>query len=786
MPAQLTGNADQYRAATPSFAGFGYSYWKFNKGGWLDDANKLCNFTSCYQRQGTLVLKYLAYIPAFFLLPGLASVSYAEEPASCIVAPAPVVVDKALGDIKPDSEPGNNEIRISSESARVIGQNTTVFEGNVIMVHRGRKVHADKATYDRAEARLNLEGNVRIETAKGDVFETSGARLDANSEVGTLENGDFYFLSNQSRGNAKKMVLQGDKSITFDSVHFSTCPANRESWSIYFRHLTLDRESDDAIGRHAVFRVRKVPVFYSPYLRLPLGNRRKSGFLVPDFGTNEKTGTIFSLPYYINLAPNYDATVTPRWLERRGIQANTEFRYLGETYSGMANFNYLPDDRLAGINRSYADLHHEYHPRDNLSATIDYLQVSDSSYFSDNLGGFSLESNPTHLTRRFAVDYYPRGWAIDGQMVNYQILDTTLTPGEQPHQRAPQVGVRMNPRFVNGFTTTLSMQYGKFDHPNATVESATRINLNPGVRYSLYRPWGYLVPRINGYYTAYSNRSIGSDTSIATGTFSLDAGLNFAEKPVGHSGWRQTLEPRLFYVYSPYVDQSGLPVFDTAKAEFNFDSLFRDNRFVGGDLVGDTNQLTLALSSRWLDANDNDRLQAHIGQIFYFKDRLVQLPTDAAETQSYSETVAELSGFLGDHWYARSTWAFDPDSGGTSQTRQYLQYHPSQDRILSLGYRYVASDGESIDASGQWKFSPSWTLFSRVQYQLGSGKNLDSYAGFRYQTCCWAIQTMASRRLDNAGQQVNGVEFRVTLKGFGAGGFSDAHLPTAQSVFSDH
>jgi len=582
------------------------------------------------------------------------------------------------------------------------------------------------------------------------------------------------------------MVLKGDKSITFESVHFSTCPADRESWSIHFRRLRLDRESDNAIGHHAVFRIHKVPVFYSPYLRLPLGNRRQSGFLVPDFATNEKTGSSFSLPYYINLAPNYDATITPRWLEKRGIQAGTEFRYLGQTYSGLVNLNYLSSDRQAGIDRSYADLHHEYHPRENLSATFDYKEVSDPNYFSDNLGGTSLESNPTHLPRRLAIEYYPRGWAINAQMVDYQVLDTTLPATEQPSRRVPQIGVQMNPRFGNGVTTTLSMQYGRFDHPNPSVESATRINLNPGVRYSLYRPWGYLVPNLQGYSTAYTERSVGSDTTIATGVFSLDAGLNFTEKPLGHSGWHQTLEPRLFYVYSPYVNQSGLPVFDTAKAEFNFDSLFRDNRFVGGDLVGDTNQLTLALSSRWLDANDSDRLQAHVGQIFYFKDRLVQLPSDSIETQSHSETIAELSGFLSDHWYARSTWAIDADSGSTSQTRQFLQYQPSADRILGLGYRYVKNNAESVDLSGQWKFNPRWTLFSRLQYALNNDTNLDSYAGFRYQACCWAIQAMASRRVDNTGQQVSGVEFRLTLRGFGASGFSEARLPVSQSVFSDH
>ncbi|MGW8247663.1 MAG: LPS-assembly protein LptD [Acidiferrobacterales bacterium] len=718
------------------------------------------------------------------MLLGLASVARAEEPSSCIVPPAPVKLDKAINDIKPDPDLKNNEIRISAESAKLIGSNTTVFEGNVILVHRGRKILADKATYDRAAARLDLQGHVRIESAEGDVFQTSSARLNANSEVGTLENGDFYILTNQSRGNAKKMVLNQDKSITFESVHFSTCPADQESWSIYFRRLTIDRESDDAIGRNAVFRVQNIPVFYTPYLRLPLGNRRKSGILAPDFGTNEKTGASFSLPYYFNLAPNYDATVTPRWLEKRGILAGTEFRYLGNTYSGQANFDYLPADRLAGMDRSYANLQHEYHPRANLKATIDYQQVSDSNYFID-LEGNTLESNPTHLPQRLQVEYHPTGWAIDGQIVNYQVLDTTLIPSEQPYQRLPQIGVQMDPRYTGGLTTSLSAQYGRFEHSNASVESATRVNLNPGIRYSIYRPWGYLVPGINGYYTAYTDRSIGSDTAVSTAILSIDAGLNFSNKTLGDTGWQQTLEPRLYYVYSPYVDQSALPVFDTARAEFSFDSLFRNNRFIGGDRVGDTSQLTLALSSRWLDANDTDRLQAHIGQIFYFKDRQVVLPSGSPETQSHSETVAELSGILSDHWYARSTWAIDPDSGSTSQTRQYLQYQPRNDRILGLGYRYVASDGESVDVSGQWKFNPRWTLFSRLQYRLGDGKNLDSYAGFRYQACCWAIQAMASRRVDSSGQQVSGMEFRLTLRGLGASGFSDARLPLSQSVFSD-
>lgn len=717
----------------------------------------------------------------------MTSTAYAREAETCIVAPPPVSLDKAISGVRP-SAPDSNEILISSDSARVIKSDITVFEGNVILVHQGRRIHADSASYDRSAARLELKGNVRIESLEGDVFQSAGARLNTDDRVGTLENGDFYFTTNQSRGNARKMMLNEDKSISFESVHFSTCPADRESWSLYFRRLKLDRESDDAIGHHAVFRIHNIPVFYTPYLRFPLGNRRQSGFLIPEFGTNDKTGATFSLPYYFNLAPNRDATITPIWLEQRGIQAKSEFRYLGTTYSGEVELDYLSGDRITGIDRSYSAVHHMYRPLQNLTTTIDYEQVSDPNYFID-LEGSNLDSSPTHLPQQMQVDYRPDGWSINGKMVNYQVLDTTLTPAEIPYRRVPQISLLMDPRFgPAGLSTSLAMQYGQFEHSNAALESATRINIIPGIRYPLHRPWGYLVPGISGHYTAYTNRSTGSDTAVSSAIVTIDTGLNFTRKEVGHSGWRQTLEPRAFYVYSPYVDQSTLPIFDTAAAEFNFDSLFRENRFVGGDRIGDANQLTLALSSRWLDSNDLERLQAHIGQTFYFQDRQVSaaLPPSPPETLSQSETMVELAGMWRDHWYARGTWSWDTANGHTGQSRQFVQYQPGPDRIFSLGYRYVSSTGDSVDLSGQWKFGPKWSLFSRLQYDLGSDTNLDSYAGFRYQSCCWAIQAMASRRVDSSGLQVRGFEFRFSLSGLGGGNLSNTRLPLSQSVFSDH
>lgn len=686
---------------------------------------------------------------------------------------------------EPGSGHAGDTILISADSAYAVEAGTTTFEGNVVIEHRGRKILADRATYHRPSARLRLDGNVQIESAEGDFYETAAARLNTVRNTGSLEKGRFYFSANRSRGEARKMILNEDKSISFESVRFSTCPADNEAWSLYFRRLTLDRESDNGIGHHAIFRVNNFPVFYTPYFRFPLGNRRQSGFLVPEFGTSDKAGSMIALPYYFNLASNYDATITPRWMSRRGLQAESELRYLGNTYSGETNMFYLPRDSVTGTARSYISLQHSYRPTDTITASVDFRQVSDDNYFGDLASG-QTDSSPTHLPQRLLVSYKPTGWVVNGQIADYQVLDPTLATNEVPYRRVPQISLSMLPRrFDSGLTSSLDLQYGQFEHP--VLESAKRINLVSAIQYPIHNSWGYLTPALTGYYTAYQDRSVSSDTGLGDLAASIDGGLVFERKRLGDSGWHQTLEPRAFYAYVPYKDQATLPLFDTSEAEFSFDSLFRVNRFVGGDRIGDKNQLTLALGSRWFDGRDSERLQAQIGQTYFFQDRLVSaaLPPLPPRTGAQSETIAEVSGTLSASWYLRGTWSGDLSANTTSQSRQALQYQPGRNRIVSLGYRYVADSGDSLDAAVQWKLGTNWSLFSHVQYDPGSETSLNSLAGFRYRACCWSVQALASQRVDSLGQPSKAFEFRFTLTGLGGNDTNNENLPLSQSVFFD-
>jgi len=758
----------------------------------LEGTDKLCNFSVSNQPKGTPALKPLHQILRRLLITAACSTvimpgqtllaAPATAPGTCIVPPAPLNASPPAR----QNRQNDDKVLISADSAEVIGTDTTIFRGNVRIEHHGRTVLADEARYHRPTARLQLSGNVRLESEGGNLFMSDRADIDTDLQTGSLQVGDFYFSANQSRGSARQILFNEDKSVTLKSVKFTTCPVDNESWSLFFRQLTLDRESDNGIGRHAVLRVGGVPVFYTPYLRFPLGNRRQSGFLVPTFGESDATGTTLAVPYYLNLAPNYDATITARTMSSRGWQAESEFRYLGSQYSGTLLAQYLPGDYQTGTDRSYAAIHHQQNFTSNLSAAVDAETVSDNNYFQD-LGDASLASSPTHLPRSLRVDYQRDQWWANAMLLDYQVLDSSLATSDSPYRRVPQVSLATVP-FVagNGFTGSVSAQYARFEHP--VNESANRFIVDPVISMPLYRPWGYLAPSISGHLGAYQDRSSGSDTQVTTAALALDAGLLFERKRLAKSGWTQTLEPRAFYVYSPYVDQSSLPLFDTAEAEYSFDRLFRTNRFVGGDRIGDENRLTLALGSRWLDKHGTQRFHAGIGQSFYFADRRVSatLPASSPATDTQSDTLLEASSTFTDHLYFRSTWSWNPTSGKTNIGRQFLQYQPGGERIVSLGYRYQDLAGESTDLSAQWRLTPSWSLYSRLQYDLTTRTNLYSYAGFQYRSCCWGLQTLFSQRVDSSGKQLRAFQFQFNLTGLGASDLLGDKSPLAQSVFFDH
>jgi LPS-assembly protein len=677
-------------------------------------------------------------------------------------------------------------IQITADHLTATRDGKIVLEGHVTLVRGGQTISADRAVYDRQKNTVDAQGSVKLDTKEGDHFQSTSTFLRLDDNTGNAAAGEYFLHISHGRGHAKKILFKGQGRLILRGVRFTTCPAKREDWHLFIGTLKLNRKRDMGTAHNAVLLLKGIPLMYTPYLSFPLSDRRQSGFLIPNMGSTDAIGTYFILPYYLNLAPNYDATLRPRYMSRRGIQLQTEFRYLGKDLEGTAEVEALPGDRVTGTDRYSASLHHKQKLADHLSASADIDWVSDKDYLDDFSSSLARTSQ-SHLPQNLALRYQSRDWTAAALFSRYQTLDKSLIPSQYPYERLPQVSLDFRPlERANQLNYTLTGSATVFRHDDPVMPTGERLTVNPGISLPLRRDFGYVVPRLSLYHTSYYEQSDGANGGFTTGVASIDSGLYF-DRSGGHGGnrWKQTLEPRLFYVYSPYVDQDSLPVYDTSIPEFTFDSLFRENRFIGGDRVGDTNRLTAALTTRLFDDNTGiERLTASLGQVFYLADRRVSIPAGTPTTTSQSDLVGELGAFIGHHWYWRGSLLWDPASTATDAHTEYLQYHPTTDHILNLGYRYRRGVQELADVSAQWTLGSRWMLLARSQYSLQDQRNFDTTIGIEYRQCCWALRAVANRRIDQNSQQVSSMALQIAFSGLGgveSGTFRNP--PLSQSVF---
>jgi LPS-assembly protein len=682
-------------------------------------------------------------------------------PLARAAAPSTAVTHKGSGEVE--------QIHITADHLTATRDGKVVLEGHVTLVRGGQTISADRVVYDRKKNTVDAQGSVKLVTKEGDHFQSTSTFLRLNDNTGNAGAGQYFLHVSHGRGHAKKVLFEGKEKLILKGVRFTTCPADREDWHLFVSTLKMNRKRDTGTAHNAVLLLKGVPLMYTPYLSFPLSDRRQSGFLIPDMGSTDTIGTYFALPYYLNLAPNYDATLRPRYMSLRGLQLQTEFRYLGKSLEGTAEIEALPGDRVTGTDRYAASLHHKQRLSDHLTANADINWVSDQDYFDDFSSNLSLTSR-SHLPQNLTFQYQNRDWTLAALFSRYQTLDKTLLTTEYPYERLPQLSVELRPpERANQLNYTLRGSATMFRHEDPAMPTGERLTANPGISLPLRRDFGYFVPRLSLYHSSYYQQSNGANGGFTTGVASIDSGLYF-DRSVGRatSHWKQTLEPRLFYVYSPYVNQDSLPVYDSNIPEFTFDSLFRENRFVGGDRVGDTNRLTAAVTTRLVDENTGiERITASMGQVFYLADRRVSIPPGAPATTSQSDLVGELSAFIGRHWYWRGSLFWDPANAITDAHTEYLQYHPTKDRILNFGYRFRRGVQDLVDISTQWTLGSRWTVLARSQYSLLDQRNFDTTLGLEYRQCCWALRTVANRRINQNSQQVNSVAVQISFSGLG-------------------
>lgn len=624
------------------------------------------------------------------------------------------------------------------------------FSGEVTLQRADQTLQAAVMHYDQPQRRVLASGGVYYGAADVEL-RAEQMELALEQDSGAVTQAEYWLPKRHGYGTAAAILLRDAEHTDYQQVRYTTCTPDAQSWHLSAAELRLDETTQTGVGRDATLHLFGAPVLYLPYFSFPLSDQRKSGFLLPNIASTESTGLDVSVPYYWNIAPNVDATFTPRLMSDRGAMLGVEGRYLLPTQQGEAQLEYLPQDSELEKSRSSVALRQSglWAPWLRSEVVLDY--VSDRDYYRD-LGNAPDVVSTQHLEQRADVVLQGGPWTVLGRVQTFQTLDPDISRSNRPYQRLPQLLGSYRQPNLGGFDLGVQAEYVYFDHPDNLTGS--RVDVLPSLSYlGWQKPWGYVTPKLSYRHTRYDldTRSghplSGAQPERQLPLASVDAGLWF-ERPTQWFGTAvtQTLEPRLYYLYVPERDQDDLPNFDSAALDFSFAQLFRENRFSGTDRWADANQLTLALTSRWLTETDGAELaRVSAGRIFYFADRDVVLPGQLPEDESASAWVTELSTRWGLGWSARATVQWDSEAQNAEQSVLQLHYQPDRRRILNLAYRLREDELEQTDVSLSWQVSSRWQMIGRWNYALDEGRSLETLGGFEYESCCWIVRAFASR-----------------------------------------
>ncbi len=569
-----------------------------------------------------------------------------------------------------------------------------------------------------------------------------------------------------ARGDAKTILFEGQDTKRLKDARYTTCPADVDDWYIKAKDLEINDFTESGVAKNAYIEFKGIPILYTPWVSFSFNNQRKSGLLAPTYGTTSKSGFELSIPYYWNIAPNMDATIATRALSKRGVQLQGEFRYLQENFSGIDSVEYLPSDSLTGETRYYANLKHQHNLGHGWSAGLNLEKVSDDQYFSD-LSTRITTTSRINLPQQFNVDYNDDTWSFNALAQKYQTLDGV----SYPYERLPQLTLVGN-RDYGQFNANLYTQLVKFDtntHAPTNV-TGSRFTIYPSISMPIYETYGFLIPKVGVHHTNYSLSDDPYNQSSATRTLpivSLDGGLYFDRNfKIASRGYTQTIEPRVFYTYIPYANQSKLPIFDTSLYDLNFSTLFNENQFSGNDRINNANQLSLSLTTRLIESSSGtQRLSASIGQRYYFADEKVGLPGATLRENNSSDIIAGFTTNLKTKWNLDAFWQYNTDNSQAKRTTITSRYNPEPGKTLNLSYSYRRDSIDQVDISAQWPLRHNLYGVGRINYSMRDNQLIESIAGLEYDAGCWQARTLI-QRVETATAQANyALFFQLELGG---------------------
>lgn len=723
--------------------------------------------------------------------------------------------------------------------------------GDVVLRQSSMQVEADEATLHQAENRGELKGNVRIRD-NGMLVVGDRAEIQLDNGEAKVENAEYVIHKGHARGSALYAKREESAIVRLKDGTYTRCEPGSNAWHLKGNNVKLDPATGFGTATNVTLRVKDIPVFYTPYIYFPIDDRRQSGFLAPGISTSSDTGFSLSTPYYFNLAPNYDATLYPTYMAKRGLLMEGEFRYLTKGSEGQVGGAYLDDkEDERELQSDYEDQRWMYNWQhkqgldERLLAEVDYTDISDPYYFQDLSSDLENLATPSFLNQRGTLTY--RGDSFVARLNAHAYAQTSVID-ITPYERLPQLTLDgklpFQPGGLNFFYGTEYVRFDRdlrsgnfidedgnaqpwYDNNVFGLARATgeRVHLEPGISLPLENTWGFVKPSLKYAYTQYDLKldSIGKaqvggdfedspDRSVPIA--SIDSGLYFDRNTqLFGTNFRQTLEPRAYYLYVPDEDQDEIPVFDTGEYRFNYAALFRDNRFTGRDRIGDENKLSLGVTSRWIEDNGFERQRFSLGQAIYFEDRKVQLPgidyrTRDDATADFSPYALEYLYRFNRDWRLSSDFNWDGEAHRTRSGSLMFHYQPEDNpnKVINAGYRYRNDTVRYDQASGNWTFDPDfgtpgsanyvkdyykiqqhdfsviwpmvpqWNLIARWQRDYARSRTLEAFGGFEYDSCCWKLRLINRYWIDYDETSLNpdvneepdrGIFLQIVLKGLG-------------------
>lgn len=684
-----------------------------------------------------------------------------------------------------------DDIVIQSRKSEIVKNSKMRLSGGVKLASGEQRIEAEEVTIDKVNNQIYTTGPTRFQNAEITI-DSSKLYANTQSKEMTMDDTKYRMNTMSGKGGAEQLKMTENNVILTRST-FTTCLEEVPDWEISASEINLSAEDNEGETWNTVFRIKDVPVFYLPYFNFPLTDERKTGLLYPEISSSSNSGAKIGIPFYWNIAPNMDATITPYHMSERGEQLNTEFRYLTGEQFGQINLEYIEEDEKLINNddsRYLARYQHVGSFADNYRVYIDYSDMSDDNYLVD-IGSDQFNSSDAYLWRIGELSYFGKNWHSTIKVQDFKVLGDS----SESYETLPQLEFSSY-QPLNFYNSSFNFygEYSRFEISDPSLPSADRFHIESGISLPYAQPGWFINSDVSIMHTMYQQDNIDfinnstnlvsleEDVSRTLPKVRVHTGLNFdRDTSIFVDNMVQTFEPQIQYLYVPNKNQDDIYIYDSSSLQDDFDGLFRDRRFSSVDRIAEANQVSIGATSRILNEENTELFHISLGRIFYLNSSNISFNDDGQREDS-SSLAGDLFIQLAKRWQLQGDIQYDTSRQETEKSQLSIDYRANSNNSFQLSHRFArdisGSDIEQISAMNSYAINRNWQLVGRITQDLQRKRSLESYAGVQYESCCWAVRVAYHRSIntnldeqefieENRDEFDSGVMVQFVLKGLG-------------------